>query len=234
MEGPVTGDGVVRQVTSARKESAVAAAIEPRKRSTARGEATRARLLKAAAEAFASQSFHGTSTRDIADAAGFSQAAMYVHYTTKEDLLFQICVDGHTEVSAVVQTAAEQPDSVNARLRAWVYEFVAWHVRSPSRARVIHYEVEALSAANTAVVNRIRRELGSQLRRLLSDGVEAGRFRVADTYLAAAAIMSMGIDAARWYRDSEAWSAEEVAERYSNLVLRMVGYDEPRWSGPRP
>lgn len=233
MKSPATSGGV-RRAVSVSAEPATGAKVGIRKRSNSRGESTRARLLEAAADAFASKSFHGTSTREIAETAGVSQAAMYVHYTTKEELLLQLCIDGHKEIADVVHAAAQRADSVDAKLREWVYEFVVWHVRSRSRARVIHYEVEALCSTNADLVNQIRRELGSHLRRLLADGVEAGRFRLADTHLASSAIMSMGIDAARWYRDAATWSAEEVAERYSNLVLRMVGYDEPRWSGPRP
>ena len=38
------------------------------------------RLLEAAVAAFADRGFHGTTTRDIATAAGLSPAAVYVHH----------------------------------------------------------------------------------------------------------------------------------------------------------
>jgi AcrR family transcriptional regulator len=44
--------------------------------STPRAEATRARLVEAAIAAFAEKGFHGTTTRDIAAAAGMSPAAL--------------------------------------------------------------------------------------------------------------------------------------------------------------
>ncbi|WP_342215837.1 TetR family transcriptional regulator [Nocardia cyriacigeorgica] len=49
-----------------------------------RGDATRARLLEAAAAAFADKGFNATTTRDIAAAAGMSPAAVYVHHRSKE------------------------------------------------------------------------------------------------------------------------------------------------------
>ena len=53
---------------------------------TPRGEATRARLVEAAIAAFAEKGFHGTTTRDIAAAAGMTPAALYVHHRSSEDL----------------------------------------------------------------------------------------------------------------------------------------------------
>jgi hypothetical protein len=48
-------------------------------------------------------------------------------------------------------------------------------------------------------------------------------FRVGDTGITANAIVSLGIDIARWYRDDGVWGPEEVAQRYTDLALRIVG-----------
>jgi AcrR family transcriptional regulator len=50
----------------------------------ARSDATRARLLDAAIAAFAEKGFNGTTTRDIAAAAGLNPAAVYVHHHCDE------------------------------------------------------------------------------------------------------------------------------------------------------
>ena len=48
---------------------------------------TRARLLRAAADAFAERGYDGTRVADIAAAAGVSSGAMYAHFSSKADLL---------------------------------------------------------------------------------------------------------------------------------------------------
>lgn len=172
---------------------------------------------------WAAGGYAGAGTRDIAEAAGLSQAAMYIHYPTKEDLLFQIALDGHKEIEAVVIAAEARASSPEERLRAWVYDFVAWHARSHTRARVINYEMRALSPEHTKEIAKIRQNIGFVLRRILGDGLEAGVFRVGDTGITANAIVSLGIDIARWYRDEGTWSPEEVAQRYTDLAMRIVG-----------
>jgi AcrR family transcriptional regulator len=62
--------------------------------STARGEITRAKLLEAAHGLFLRRGFHGTSMRQIADAAGVAVGGIYNHFADKEQL-FGAVLDAH-------------------------------------------------------------------------------------------------------------------------------------------
>jgi AcrR family transcriptional regulator len=83
------------------------------------------RMLIAAAHAFADRGYHATTTRDIAARAGMSPAAVYIHYKSKEDLLFQISKIGH-ETSLAVLTSVTGADPVE-RMKAAVAAFAGWH-----------------------------------------------------------------------------------------------------------
>lgn len=65
------------------------------------------RLLVAAIETFAERGYHATTTRDIAARAAMSPAAVYIHYPTKEDLLYQIMMVGHQRALTVIKDAVE-------------------------------------------------------------------------------------------------------------------------------
>src|SRR5690349_19524093 len=64
------------------------------------------RLLTGAVDAFAERGFQATTTRDIASRAGMSPAALYVHYPSKERLLFEISLYGHRAALEILTTAA--------------------------------------------------------------------------------------------------------------------------------
>jgi AcrR family transcriptional regulator len=57
-------------------------------KSTARlsSEERRAAIIQAVRRAFAEKGFHGTTTRELADAAGVSEALLFKHFPTKEAL----------------------------------------------------------------------------------------------------------------------------------------------------
>src|SRR5262245_44283839 len=94
-----------------------------------RSEATRARLLDAAITAFAEKGLHGTTTRDIAAAAGMSPAAVYVHHKSKEELLYLISQHGHRETLRLVKNAVKSSADPVEQLRRVIHDFVAYHAR---------------------------------------------------------------------------------------------------------
>jgi AcrR family transcriptional regulator len=51
---------------------------------------SRARILDAARALFAEKGYAGTSVRDIADALGFTKAALYYHFAGKADILLAL------------------------------------------------------------------------------------------------------------------------------------------------
>lgn len=188
-----------------------------------RGDATRARLLDAAIAAFADKGFNGTTTRDIAAAAGMSPAAVYVHHKSKEELLYLISRSGHQNVLNLVREAADSSGDPATALRRVVYDFAAHHARDHTGARIVNYELAALTAEHNAEILGIRRQIDQEMRDLVERGVAAGVFDVPDTRIASVALLSLGIDISRWYREHGDWSPEDIANSYADMALRVVG-----------
>ena len=186
-------------------------------------EGARSRLLAAAVEAFATRGFHGTTTRDIAAAAGMSPAALYVHHRSKEELLHQISRAGHEATLALVERAVASADEPVAQLARLVEDFVRHHAVAHTSARVVNYELAALSAPHLAEILELRHRIDLVVRDLVERGVAAGDFTTPDPVMTASALLSLGIDVARWYRDEGVWTPDDVATHYRRLALLMVG-----------
>jgi AcrR family transcriptional regulator len=181
------------------------------------------RLLLAAVEAFAERGFHATTTRDIASRAGMSPAALYIHYRTKEELLYQISRVGHERSVRILTEAGNSAVAPADRLAAAVRAFVRWHAERHTTARVVQYELSALAEEHYAEIVALRRRSEEILRGILEDGVAAGDFTVPDIRGTALAVLSLCIDVARWFRSGGTRTPEEIGELYAGLVLRMVG-----------
>jgi AcrR family transcriptional regulator len=194
-----------------------------RRRGNVRGEHTRSVLLDAAVRSFADRGFHGTSTRDIALAADMSPAVVYAHYATKEDLLFELSLDGHRSVHALLEAEVGRHRSSTDRLRAAATGFGRWHAEFHTLARVVQYELNALSELHLAEVAVLRRATQGLFAELVRDGVDQGVFHVADIDMTATSLTSLGIDVARWYRPTGAWTPEQIGRHHGLLALRTVG-----------
>lgn len=188
-----------------------------------RADATRARLLEAAVTAFSEKGFHGTTTRDIAAAAGMSPAALYVHHKSKEELLYLISRNGHENTLRTIRAALARSEGPVESLRAVVHDFAVHHARGRTGARVVNYELAALEPDHLAEIREIRHQIEDELRTLVQRGADAGVFDVADSRMTAAALLSLGIDLARWYHDGTRWTPEQIGDHYAELALRIVG-----------
>jgi AcrR family transcriptional regulator len=194
------------------------------------------RLLVGAVEAFAARGYHATATRDIAASAGLSPAGVYVHFATKEELLYQISLIGHRGTVRVVRAAAASArhDDPAARLHAVIAAITAWHARYHTTARVINYELSSLTEQHRSAIATLRREIDSLVRQTLEDGDASGVFDVPDVRGTTLALLSLTIDVARWFRATGARAPEELGAFYGELALRMAGHgasSRPRGAG---
>jgi AcrR family transcriptional regulator len=193
---------------------------EARRRETGR----RSRLLDAAVTAFATRGFHGTTTRDIAAAAGMSPAAIYVHHESKEELLYQISRSGHQAVldrlEAAIATADDPADQLVAGMRA----FAAHHATAHTVARIVNYELAALSEEHRREISHLRRAITAALQGVVDRGVAAGVFDTSDPRMTTTVLLSLGVDIARWYHETHPLTAEQIGDFYADIALRIVGY----------
>ena len=164
-------------------------------------ETARERLVGAAITAFGAKGFHGTTTRDIATSAGLSPAGVYVHYPSKEELLFSITEEGHRGVLAEMRAASARADDPVGKLVSIVRAFALWHAERHTRARIVNYELSALTPEHYAVINGIRRQITSELEQVVEAGQRDGSFDVADVRMTTGSLLSLGIDVSRWYQE---------------------------------
>lgn len=188
-----------------------------------RTEITKNLLLESAIHAFAERGFHGTSTRDITAAAGKSSAALYVHHKSKEDLLYLISRAGHEATLEMMRAGRAKGDEHAEKLRIVVRDFVVDHARNHTRSRIVNFELAALAPAHLDEVRRLRKEIDEELTGLIRDGNEAGVFDAPNPHTAALAVLSLGIDVARWYFDGYRVTPEQLASEYADIALRIVG-----------
>lgn len=180
-------------------------------------------LLDSAVLCFAATGFHATTTRDIATGVGLSPAALYVHFSSKEQVLFEITWRGHESALAAIEdpAVAALPDPTQ-RLRAIVSRFVAWHARHHVAARVCQYELSALTPEHYDRIREIRRRFTVVFRDAVTAGVAEGSFAPVDVNRIVRVMLSLGIDLVRWYRTGGADSPEQLGEVYADLALSMV------------
>ncbi|MCX7593703.1 MAG: TetR/AcrR family transcriptional regulator [Fischerella sp.] len=85
---------------------------------------TRNRILQAAKRLFASQGFDGTTTRDLAQAAGVAEGTLFRHFPNKKAILVEVATAGWVEILTDLLTELSEMGSYKAvaqvmRRRMW-------------------------------------------------------------------------------------------------------------------
>jgi AcrR family transcriptional regulator len=138
-------------------------------------EATRARLLTAAAEEFARAGFERANVDAISLAAGYSKGTIYNYFPSKDELFLAVVEE------AVAQAAAPGPApphaSAGERLLLVLGGFCGWAGQHDSLARVLVRECLMGTPGLYPGVIGAEWPLTGQLEGIIAEGMHHGEFR---------------------------------------------------------
>jgi len=146
------------------------------------GEQRRLQILRIAMRLFSQRGFRGTTTKEIALAAGVSEAMVFRHFATKEELYSAIldhkaCLHDEMDPLQIVGEAVKRKDD------AGVFEGIALnaltqHESDPEFQRLLlHSALEEHELAQMfweKFVRRVYRTLGNYIRQRQRDGAMIG------------------------------------------------------------
>jgi len=115
-------------------------------------------IIDAAVQLFIQQGFHKTTTRQIAQAAGFSIGSLYEYITSKEDILYLVCDAIHAEVERGVSEAMTRASGGRNSLVEVIREYFLVCNRMSDHILLIYQETQSLPPQwrNKVLENEVR------------------------------------------------------------------------------
>ncbi|CUB01204.1 transcriptional regulator, TetR family [Comamonas thiooxydans] len=190
---------------------------DERNESMRRGE-----LVKVAAQLFRQRGFHGTSTRDIAAAAGMQSGSIFYFFESKEAILHAVMQDGMTQ-AAVSQDAALQALGARAngveRLSALVRNHLQIMVGGESDfIPVMLYEWRLLSDAQRMEVSAQKDAYEAQWMPALQALHRTGKLK-ARPEIARLLIFGALNWTAQWFTEGRGLTLDELTEQALALFI---------------
>jgi AcrR family transcriptional regulator len=213
-----------------------------RKRREPGEEPVAARILNAAATMFSQHGFHETSMKDIAGAADVTAAALYYHYSNKQEILFEalrVAVEGLADAceKAVARAGGAGPE---AALRAFVQEHVRYQCSALGAVAPVYTAIVYTMRQREGVLSEDQREVlraaearhFQRLRGIISQGVRQGRFQARSATLSSFAIIGMCEHIVNWARPGGTLSIEQIGAHFANEAVRLVTPSKPQLTTP--
>ena len=161
------------------------------------GDDRRKQLLRAAIETFSRKGFGGTKTKDIAAAAGVSEAILFRHFATKEDL-YNAILDEQEHQAAAEEDCRKIENKMRKRDDAGVLRMMGAHIVGVFRDDPAFHRLIMYAALEGHVMARLFRERianrrGDFLRRYIVQRQKEGAFRKMDPAVIQVALMGQFI-----------------------------------------
>ena len=195
----------------------------------ARSDGRRAAILEAAAHAIARDGCHGMSMRDLSRATGTGLASFYLHFASKEDILFALQFEAFDALIASAQAATQAESDPEQRLYAFILSHVRFFTEHPDLMRALVQEAGALPAVKRAAVRERKERYFAMASRLLEVIVEFGCGRAgarpsaqheeAELERATYALFGMLNWIYGWYDPKRHGSPESLARTFQRIIL---------------
>lgn len=137
------------------------------------GLRTRAEIVAAAERHFAERGFEATRLEDVAVEVGIRRAAIFYHFSTKQELYTAVLSQVFRELAESLPTTGSATERLEASLTGWV-DFV---VRRPNLARLILREAANAQPGKATPLTRAGRATGDWFRAVIAEGIESGELR---------------------------------------------------------
>jgi AcrR family transcriptional regulator len=183
---------------------------------TARGEATRRKLLGAAEEEFGSKGFHTASVSSITTRAGVGQGTFYLYFHSKEEIFVNLVREiGHALRKQVAQTLSGVSDRLETE-RRMLESFFEFTQRNPGLYRI----VQESQFVDEAVFREYHRLIAKAYADDLRAAAERGQLAPGDCETRAWAIAGMAhMIGMRWCL----WEAQAPAGEVIDELISLIG-----------
>ena len=180
---------------------------------------TREDILEAAAQVFRQKGFHGASMQDIAKAVNLQKPSLYHHVSSKQEILLALLDRALELLLERISAISSQDFPADKKLQQMIRAYLQILAENMDLSAVLLFEHRSLERKQHArhVPNRDKFE--ALWRAVLEEGVASKRFVCDDPALATRAILGILNWTITWYHPAGPLEIDEIADRYSNLLL---------------
>src|ERR1700731_1921693 len=140
-------------------------------------DATRERLLDAAADTFGRDGIRGATTREIARKAGVNEVTLFRHFKSKEQLLRAVLQRGLISEVAMMDQHSSWKENLRESMEKYARHYYSHLEKKEGIARAFLAEAQILPKSMQTMIAEVIRPLRERLILILTDAQKAGKVR---------------------------------------------------------
>ena len=176
-------------------------------------------ILDSAAQVIRLKGYHGASMADIAEAVQLQKASLYHYFSSKQEILLELL---DTALDFIIEQMAfvmQQNIPYEEKLRLAVHTYLNALNKHGDLVSVLLLEHRSLDPEFHGKHIPKRDQFENMWRVLLSEGVAANEFKIADIPLTVRGLLGVMNWTITWYRSDGDLSIDEIADQFTDLFL---------------
>jgi AcrR family transcriptional regulator len=187
---------------------------------------TRTRILKSALRLFARKGYDGTTTRDLAEAAGVAEGTLFRHFTNKKAILVEVATQGWVEILTDLLTELSEMGSYKAVAQVMRRRMLHLHTNA-DMLRVCFMEAQFHPDLRDHIQTEVIAKMTDVAEAFFQTAMEQGIYRQMDPKMVARVFLGMfavaGFSQSTIMEPGAAASEmQEMAEGLADIFLNGV------------
>lgn len=194
------------------------------------GGSTAQRIRDEAARQFWRRGYAATSTRELAESIDIQKASLFHHIGSKEQLLYELCVESVERMQAGVRDALKDLTDPRERIRVLIGTHLTFLLDDRDKHAVMLVETRSLSERYRRHVLALQAEYEGTVRDVVAEAQDAGMLRSdLSPGILSLALFDLLNWSIFWYEPGRGLSREDLAETFGTLFLEGAeARGEPR------
>ncbi len=187
---------------------------------------TQARILKAAQHLFACRGYDGTTTRDLAQAAGVAEGTLFRHFENKKAILVEVATQGWVEILTDLLTELSEMGSYKAIAQVMRRRMLNLH-KNADMLRVCFMEAQFHPDLSDRIQSEVIAKMTDVAEAFFETAMDRGVYRRMNPRIVAQVFLGM-FTVAGFSRDtimkegSSPQAMQEMAEGLADIFLNGV------------
>lgn len=179
-------------------------------------------ILTEAARLFRAKSYEAATLREMAGRSGIRGASVYYHFSSKQEILFNIMDFTMSELTFLLKESLRDQGDAVSKLRKAIETHIVYHINNLEMTYVTDSEIRSLTEENHNFILRKRRKYEKLFSDILDEGIREGRFHIRDSKIAAFAILQMCTGVSYWYQADGPLKVQDIVDIYFEFACAGV------------
>ena len=178
-------------------------------------------LLQGIAELFFQNGYEKTAIRDICEHLNISRPGLYYHFTTKQEMLYEIISDFLDKIITNLRANLADEGGPEEKLRRIINSTIHFFIEYPAQTKVVIYEIHSLEEKYARALKLKRQEYFDAVKNTINEILDESGFDI-DPVVATFALLGTLNWVVQWYRPEGRIAPDALAKSLGELYLRAL------------